>query len=266
MNAESKVKIFFLIDVSTENEARGLLDEVTPHVQVIKIGYKLICNVGIAKAVALVKEYDKEIMLDIQIIDILSIMTNYVSGIFSNNINYFSLEASNQYCAPAFIAREIDNLVSNMLKFGLLFPKIVAIPYLHNWTFKNFVKNEIAPDNRLKWPKIDKKEQEFITSIVLGWDTTIVIAGINYFLISSRDIKIFNKTWPNMEFICQDIHIPWLNSDNQKQNKTISSYEAVKTGCRNLIIDWKIEDYSKKIIPEAIKKVWDDIDRAMEKS
>jgi orotidine-5'-phosphate decarboxylase len=62
-------KIIVALDVSTLKEEERLLDILSDHVQVFKIGMELFYSCGV-KAIELVKKYDKDIFLDLKFHDI----------------------------------------------------------------------------------------------------------------------------------------------------------------------------------------------------
>ena len=64
-----KDRIIIALDVNTLKEEARLLDILSPHIRIFKIGIELFYSCGV-KAVELVKKYDKEVFLDLKFHDI----------------------------------------------------------------------------------------------------------------------------------------------------------------------------------------------------
>lgn len=64
-----KEKIIIALDVNTFKEEERLLDILSPHVRIFKVGMELFYSCG-PKAVELVKKYDREVFLDLKFHDI----------------------------------------------------------------------------------------------------------------------------------------------------------------------------------------------------
>ena len=64
-----KDKVIIALDVNTLKEEERLLNILSPHVQVFKVGMELFYSCG-TKAIDLVKKYDKDVFLDLKFYDI----------------------------------------------------------------------------------------------------------------------------------------------------------------------------------------------------
>ena len=261
MNTNDKVRIFFPIDVPTEDEARRVMDDVAPYVDVAKVGLEFMYYIGAPKAIALAKEYVKEVMVDAKLIDIPNTVAGGAGGIFSHGVTYFNLMALNQRKAIEMAVKKVNSLVPDMVKFGIQRSKIIAVTALTSWTFEDFIEHGIIPSSECKFPETDEEKQEFITNIALKWGQIAVDAGVDCLLASPKEIKAFKKTWPDIEFICPGIRPPWSKPDDQ--GRKMSPYEAVKAGGRNLVIGRPIRSPEGMSRQEAAQKIRDDIDRAL---
>lgn len=261
MNTNNKVRIFFPVDVSTEGEVRKTLDEVAPHIDVIKVGLELMYYIGAPRAIALAKDYAKEVMVDAKLIDIPNTVAGGAGGIFSHGVTYLNLMALNQKKAIEKAVKKVDALALDMAKFGIQRPKIIAVTALTSWTFEDFIDHGIIPPLDWKYPESDDEKQEFITHIALKWGQIAVDAGVDCLLASPKEIKAFKKAWPDIEFICPGIRAPWSEPDDQVRK--MSPYEAVKAGGRNLVIGRPIRNPEGMTRQEAAQRIRDDIDRAL---
>ena len=85
-----KDKIIIALDVNTLKEEERLLDILSPHVQVFKIGMELFYSCGV-KAIELVKKYDRDIFLDLKFHDIPN--TVYAAGKIAARFGVFMFNA-----------------------------------------------------------------------------------------------------------------------------------------------------------------------------
>jgi len=252
-----EVRIFFPIDVSTEDEARRIMDDVAPYIDVVKVGLELMYYIGAPKAIALAKEYGKEVMVDAKLIDIPNTVAGGAGGILSHGVTYFNLMALNQKKAIEAAVSRVNDLVPE----GLKRPKIIAVTALTSWGFEDFIEHGIIPSPEWKFPETEEEKQEFITDIALRWGQIAVDAGVDCLLASPKEIRAFHEAWPHIEFICPGIRAPWSEPDDQARK--MSPYEAVKAGGRNLVIGRPIRNPKGMTRKEAAQRIRDDINRAL---
>ncbi|MBU1061513.1 MAG: orotidine-5'-phosphate decarboxylase [Candidatus Omnitrophica bacterium] len=62
-------KIIVALDVNTIKELERLLDILSPHIKIFKVGMELFYSCG-PKAVEIIKKYDREVFLDLKFFDI----------------------------------------------------------------------------------------------------------------------------------------------------------------------------------------------------
>ncbi|MFC1667424.1 orotidine-5'-phosphate decarboxylase [Candidatus Omnitrophota bacterium] len=65
----NKDKIIIALDVSTIKDAERLLDILSPHIGIFKVGMELFYSCG-PKAINIIKQYDKYVFLDLKFYDI----------------------------------------------------------------------------------------------------------------------------------------------------------------------------------------------------
>ena len=64
-----KDKIIISLDISTIKELERLLDILSPHVKIFKVGMELFYSCG-PKAIEIIRKYDREVFLDLKFFDI----------------------------------------------------------------------------------------------------------------------------------------------------------------------------------------------------
>ena len=253
-----KVRIFFPIDVSWEDEARRILDEVADYVDIGKVGLELMHNIGTPKAINIPKEYGLEVMADAKLIDIPPTVAGGIGGIVSHRVSYVNLMACG---ARKMIQEAVAEAREKAQKLKIERPKLIAVTVLTSLGFGDLIDLGIIPPADWEFPKNEEEEQSFITYIALKWAQIAVDSGVDVLLASPKEVKAFNENFPDKEFICPGIRPPWSEPDHQKRKMT--PYEAVKAGARNLVIGTPIREPKGMTRAEAAQRIRDDIDRAL---
>lgn len=88
-----KDKIIVALDVKTIKEEERLLDILSPHIRIFKIGMELFYSCG-AKAVDIVKKYDREVFLDLKFHDIPNTVSNASKVAAKLGVFMFNVHAS----------------------------------------------------------------------------------------------------------------------------------------------------------------------------
>jgi len=113
------VKIFFPIDVPTEEEAREVLKQVSPFVDVGKVGLEFMYHYGASKAIAPVKEYGLPVMVDAKLIDIPPTVAGGIEGILKHDVNYVNLMAVG---GRPMIEQAVERVNNTFRKYGVKRP------------------------------------------------------------------------------------------------------------------------------------------------
>jgi orotidine-5'-phosphate decarboxylase len=74
-------RIIVALDVNNLESAHRLLAELSPHVNIFKVGLEMIVNCGLHASVDMVHEYDKEVMVDEKFFDIPETVGRAVKGV-----------------------------------------------------------------------------------------------------------------------------------------------------------------------------------------
>lgn len=262
------VKIFFPVDVKTEKEARDLLDEVSPYIDVIKIGFALMYGIGAPQAISLAKEYKLPIMADAKFIDIPPTVAGGIEGILKYNVDYVNLMAVGGRTMIEKAIERVDNVV---VKYGVKRPKIIAVTVLTSLKFDDLVELGIIPDRDMleecpnlffQLPKDVKSQQLLINKVVVRWAEVALKGGADIILSSPLELLRLAQVFPDVELICPGIRPPWSPPDYQ--GRKLSPYEAVKQGARNLVIGTPIRKPPKGMSRiEVVENIRKDISKAL---
>ena len=256
------VKIIFPLDVSSEEEARKIMEEVAAHVDMVKVGLELVTNIGVPKAMALPRSFGNDIFADLKLIDIPNTMAGAARAITRHGVQYFNVMAcgGEKMMMEAVGASKDEAEKNNMPR-----PKVIAVTVLTSlsWmdlanlgieTKTNFNPSSFNPDR-------DGKNQ-FVASVVMKWAEMAVNAGVDCLLSSPWEAAAMHEKWPEIEIFTPGIRLP--DSPKDDQNRTATPYEAVMAGSRGLVIGRPIRKPSgNKLRTQVISEIRADIARAL---
>jgi len=121
-----KDKIIVALDVNTLKEEERLLDILSPHVRVFKIGMELFYACG-AKAVELVKKYDRDIFLDLKFHDIPNTVYSASKVAARLGVFIFNVHASG---GLDMMKKAVEGAEEESEKLGVARPKILGVTVL----------------------------------------------------------------------------------------------------------------------------------------
>jgi len=125
-------KIIIALDVNTIKEEERLLDILSPQIQIFKIGMELFYSCG-AKAVEIVKKYDRDIFLDLKFHDIPN--TVYAAGRAAARLGVFmfNVHASG---GIDMMKKAVEGAEEESGKLGVNRSKILGVTVLTSIDFK----------------------------------------------------------------------------------------------------------------------------------
>jgi len=267
---KSDVKIFFPVDVSTEKEAREILAEVSPYVEVAKVGLEFMYHCDVSKAIALIKEFNLPVMVDSKLIDIGPTVAGGIEGILKHDIDYVNVMAVG---GRPMVEQAVERVDNTFRKYGVKRPQIIAVTVLTSLKFEHLVELGIVPDREFlakfgvypplgwKLPEDSGSQQDLINEIVLRWARVSVNAGADIVLSSALELPRLAEEFEDIGLINPGIRPPWSPPDHQ--GRKLSPYEAVISGAKNLVIGTPIRKPPKGMSrEEAVKSIRADIARA----
>ena len=121
-----KDKVIIALDVNTLKEEEKLLDILSPHVQVFKVGMELFYSCG-TKAIDLVKKYDKDIFLDLKFHDIPNTVYAASKVAVRFGVFMFNVHASGGF---DMMKKAVEGAEEESEKLGISRPKILGVTVL----------------------------------------------------------------------------------------------------------------------------------------
>jgi len=218
-----KDKIIIALDVSTIKEAKRLLDILSPHVKIFKIGMELFYSCG-AKAVELVKKYDREVFLDLKFHDIPNTVKNASKVATKLGVFMFNVHASG---GSDMMKAAIEGAEEESERQGIDRPRILGVTVL--------TSIESSQDQVLNLARSAKE------------------SGIDGVVASAQEAKAIRKELGE-DFLIVTPGIRPEGSEKQDQKRTATPQEALQAGADYIVIGRPVTKAKDPIkVLEAIK-------------
>jgi len=211
-----KDKIIVALDVNTLKEEERLLDILSPHVQVFKIGMELFYSCGL-KAIELVKKYDRDIFLDLKFHDIPNTVYAASKAAVRFGVFMFNVHASG---GIDMMQKAVEGAEEESEKLGISRPKILGVTVLTS------MDNEA-----LKKIGINKSPEEQVLNLArLTKD-----AGLDGVVASPEEISVIRKAI-GKDFLIVTPGVRPEGSDAGDQKRVATPKEAFQRGADYIVI------------------------------
>ena len=218
-----KDKIIIALDVNTIKETKQLLDILSPHVKIFKIGMELFYSCG-AKAVELVKKYDREVFLDLKFHDIPNTVKNASKVATKLGVFMFNVHASG---GSDMMKAAIGGAEEESERQGIDRPRILGVTVL--------TSIESSQDQVLNLARSAKE------------------SGIDGVVASPKEAKAIRKGL-GKDFLIVTPGIRPEGSEKQDQKRTATPQEALQAGADYIVIGRPVTKAKDPIkVLEAIK-------------
>ena len=200
-----KDKIIIALDVNTIKEAKRLLDILSPHVKIFKIGMELFYSCS-AKAVELVKKYDREVFLDLKFHDIPNTVKNASKVTTKLGVFMFNVHASG---GSDMMKAAIEGAEEESERQGIDRPRILGVTVL--------TSIESSQDQVLNLARSAKE------------------SGIDGVVASAQEAKVIRKELGE-DFLIVTPGIRPEGTGKQDQKRTATPKQAFQTGADYIVI------------------------------
>ena len=200
-----KDKIIIALDVNTIKQEQRLLDILSPHVKIFKIGMELFYSCG-AKAVELVKKYDREVFLDLKFHDIPNTVKNASKVATKLGVFMFNVHASG---GSDMMKAALEGAEEESEKMGIGKPKILGVTVL--------TSIESSQDQVLNLARSAKE------------------SGIDGVVASAQEAKVIRKKLGE-DFLIVTPGIRPKDTEKQDQKRTATPQEALQAGADYIVI------------------------------
>lgn len=238
MNKEEiKKRLVLALDVEDINEAKSLVDTLSPYIGTFKVGLQLFCGYGL-EIVNYIKEKNANFFLDVKLHDIPNTVEKASYNVIKNGANFFNVHASGGIEMMKAARRGADAAAGGRK------PIILAVTVLTS------INDEILKDelgNSLN-----------SSDLVVKLAKNAYEAGLDGVVASPKELKLIKKEL-GKDFIVltPGIRPNWSAKDDQKRIATPSS--AINDGADFIVLGRAVTKAENKI--EAIEKIYEEIDK-----
>jgi len=211
-----KDRIIVALDVNTLKEEERLLDILSPHVQIFKIGMELFYSCGL-KAIELVKKYDRDIFLDLKFHDIPNTVYAASKTAVRFGVFMFNVHASG---GMDMMKKAVEGAEEESEKLGISRPKILGVTVLTS-----------VDGEALKEVGVNKLPEEQVLNLArLAKD-----AGLDGVVASPEEISATRKSMGKY-FLIVTPGVRPEGSDSGDQKRVATPREAFNRGADYIVI------------------------------
>lgn len=238
MNEKIKEKLVLALDVEDINEAKALVDELSPYIGTFKVGLQLFCGYGL-EIINYIKEKNSNFFLDVKLHDIPNTVEKASFNVIKNGANFFNVHATG---GIEMMRAAKKGALEASKKFNRKKPLILAVTVLTSIS-QEILSNELS----------NKKE---VKDFVLQLARNAKEAGLDGVVASALELKEIKKEL-GKDFIVltPGIRPSWTLKDDQKRIATPKS--AISDGADYIVLGRAVTKAENKL--EAIEKIYEEI-------
>ena len=237
INEKIKEKIVLALDVETLEEAKKLVDELSPYVGTFKVGLQLYTGFG-NEIIDYIKSKNSNFFLDVKLMDIPNTVKKASENIVLRGANFYNvhalggLEMMKQSKEGAYKAAE---------KLGKKPPLILAVTVLTS------ISQEVL-DNEIK---VNTQVRELAINLA----KLAKEAGLDGVVASAHELRAIKEACgEDFKVLCPGIRPLWSLKDDQKRIATPA--QALKDGADFLVIGRAVTAAADRV--EAMKKIYEE--------
>lgn len=235
---EIKQKLVLALDVERLEEAKVLVDSLSPYIGTFKVGLQLFCGFGL-EIINYIKEKNSNFFLDVKLHDIPNTVEKASYNIIKNGATFFNVHAqgSVDMMKAARIGAQKASMDYNTKK-----PVILGVTLLTS------ISQEVLNKELL----INKDSASFVLELAKN----AKLAGLDGVVASANELPMIKKEL-GKDFIVltPGIRPSWSCVDDQKRIATPSG--AIAAGADYIVLGRAVTGAVDRI--EAIEKIYDEI-------
>ncbi len=238
VDEEIRKKLVLALDVEEIEEAKKLVEELSPYIATFKVGLQLFCGYGL-EIINFIKEKNADFFLDVKLHDIPNTVEKASYNVIKNGANFFNVHATG---GIEMMKAAKKGALEACEKFNRKKPLILAVTVLTS------ISDEILKDELLN--KTNTKD--FVIQLAKNAKT----AGLDGVVASVKELKEIKKELGD-DFIVltPGIRPLWSLKDDQKRIATPSC--ALKDGADYIVLGRAVTKAQDRL--EAIEKIYKEI-------
>lgn len=239
MNREEiKEKLVLALDVEDINEAKQLVDELSPYIGTFKVGLQLFCGYGL-EIVNYIKEKNSNFFLDVKLHDIPNTVEKASYNVIKNGANFFNVHATG---GIEMMKAAKKGAMEASEKYGKKKPLILAVTVLTSIS-QEVLSNELS-------------NKDNVENFVIKLAKNAKLAGLDGVVASAKELKAIKKELGD-DFIVltPGIRPKWSLKDDQQRIATPSG--AIQDGADFIVLGRAVTKAQNRL--EAIEKIYKEI-------
>ena len=239
INEEIRQKLVLALDVEEIEEAKKLVDELSPYIGTFKVGLQLFCGYGL-EIVEYIKNKNSDFFLDVKLHDIPNTVEKASYNVIKNGANFFNVHATG---GVEMMKAAKKGAMEAAEKYGKKKPLVLAVTVLTSIS-QEVLTNELSNN---------KTVEEFVIQLAKN----AKLAGLDGVVASAKELKAIKKELGD-DFIVltPGIRPAWSAKDDQQRIATPSS--AIADGADFIVLGRAVTKAQDKV--EAMKKIYQEIE------
>ncbi len=238
INEKIKEKIVLALDVETFEEAKNLVDELSPYVGTFKVGLQLYTGFG-NEIIDYIKNKNSNFFLDVKLMDIPNTVKKASENIVLRGANFYNVHALG---GLEMMKQSKEGALKAAEKIGKRPPIILAVTVLTS------ISQEVLNDEI----EINKE----VKTLAITLAKLAKKAGLDGVVASVHELGAIKKACgANFKVLCPGIRPSWSLKDDQKRIATPKN--AIENGADYLVIGRAVTAAENRV--EAMKKIYEEI-------
>lgn len=238
INEEIRKKLVLALDVEDIEDAKKLVDELSPYIGTFKVGLQLFCGYGL-EIVNYIKEKNSDFFLDVKLHDIPNTVEKASFNVIKNGANFFNVHATG---GIEMMKAAKKGALEAAQKYGKKKPLVLAVTVLTSIN-QDTLSNELSNT---------KSVEDFVIQLAKNARA----AGLDGVVASAKELKaIKREVGEDFIVLTPGIRPAWSATNDQQRIATPLS--AIKDGADFIVLGRAVTAASDKI--EAMKKIYEEI-------
>ena len=239
---EIKEKLVLALDVEDINDAKKLVDEMSPYIGTFKVGLQLFCGYGL-EIVNYIKQKNSDFFLDVKLHDIPNTVEHASYNVIKNGATFFNVHATGGIEMMKAARHGADEA---SLKYSSKKPLILAVTVLTS------ISQEVLSD--------ELQNKQSVEDFAINLAKNAKTAGLDGVVASARELKgIKKELGSDFKVLTPGIRPKWSLKDDQQRIATPAS--AIADGADYIVLGRAVTKADDKI--EAIEKIYAEIEEGV---
>lgn len=238
VNEEIRNKLVLALDVEDIEEAKQMVDELSPYIGTFKVGLQLFCGYGL-EIVNYIKEKNADFFLDVKLHDIPNTVEKASYNVIKNGANFFNVHATG---GIEMMKAAKKGAMEASEKYGTKKPLVLAVTVLTSIN-QETLTNELS-------------NKESVENFVIQLAKNAKLAGLDGVVASAKELKaIKENVGKDFIVLTPGIRPKWSLKDDQQRVATPAS--AINDGADFIVLGRAVTKADDRI--EAMKKIYEEI-------